>query len=811
MNVLWFEFMLSLRRLARRRTQNGLMFVTFAVSLTLALLSWSLFHTVHLSRPDFDPRGEYYVMGYEGSIAVDGNKSTREEWEAYVAGQTVFADVAGIIFYDSSSAKTPKGYERTLGAYLSSRALQIAGAQPLLGSLFVPADDVFHAPGKVLLSERLWNTGYNRDPNVMGQQIEISGDPYTIIGVLPASFRFPNDQDVWMSWGAAYNNWRYPARAALVKLKPGITKERAESDLRAIQLTMPAQSPSRVRGARAALLNFRDTYLLSDIRTSALILLALSLLFVAVSCANSANLMIVDFLGRRPEIAALMALGIPRASAIRSVCLQVGFIACASGAAALALLPVTGAWLFARIKVLNAPYWLTYHFSWGDVGVTLLLTGISAGVTMIAPIVYLLLMDSDMIIREHAYASKGSGRALWRRVLLTGQIGLLTVLGVSAALLVRSNRNVDETHWGYSAGRVFNGKISVDAIDYGKSNWAQGRLASLRQAFRGIRQRADTASAAYSDQSPGYSSGPYCTFATNPAALGNGLAEGEAYYARVSDQYFATLEVPFVAGMDFPVDPPDEGLPDAILTESLARRLWPHEDPLHHTLYVRENWMKVGDPPRQLTVRGIVRDFQASGPRARTNDAIFMPFRKKDGANTTVHIFVRDQAGMPSAKSLSDAVHQTEMRASLYFPSTLKRQIDLTLSSVRMTADLTMLFAMAAVLLCAIGVYSLTVAQVLQSSREFGIRMALGAEPRRLWRDFTRGHLLTVLAGVGLGLAGASQLVRVLNALLYGVDPRSVPTYLGVALAILGVAALACIPSLFRLKRINPADCLRSL
>ncbi len=91
MNVLWFEFMLSLRRLARRRTQNGLMFVTFAVSLTLALLSWSLFHTVHLSRPDFDPRGEYYVMGYEGSIAVDGNKSTREEWEAYVAGQTVFA------------------------------------------------------------------------------------------------------------------------------------------------------------------------------------------------------------------------------------------------------------------------------------------------------------------------------------------------------------------------------------------------------------------------------------------------------------------------------------------------------------------------------------------------------------------------------------------------------------------------------------------------------------------------------------------------------------------------------------------------
>jgi ABC-type antimicrobial peptide transport system permease subunit len=160
---------------------------------------------------------------------------------------------------------------------------------------------------------------------------------------------------------------------------------------------------------------------------------------------------------------------------------------------------------------------------------------------------------------------------------------------------------------------------------------------------------------------------------------------------------------------------------------------------------------------------------------------------------------------------MSDAVHRAEIRASLYFPSTIKRQIDLMLSSVRMTADLTTLFAMAAVLLCAIGVYSLTVAQVLQSSREFGIRMAIGAEPKRLWLDFTRGHMLTVVVGVALGLFGATQVVRALGSLLYGVDPYSVKTYVCVAVAILIVAALACIPSLNRLKRINPAECLRSL
>jgi ABC-type antimicrobial peptide transport system permease subunit len=166
---------------------------------------------------------------------------------------------------------------------------------------------------------------------------------------------------------------------------------------------------------------------------------------------------------------------------------------------------------------------------------------------------------------------------------------------------------------------------------------------------------------------------------------------------------------------------------------------------------------------------------------------------------------------VPSFRAVNDAVHRADSRLAVYYMATVKQQIDLQLSSLRMTTDLTALFSGAAVFLCVIGVYSLTVAQVLQSSREFGIRMALGAESGRLWRDFTRGHLVTALIGVALGLVGASQAVRVLGALLYGVDPHSAATYLVVALTILLVAALACIPSLFRLKRINPADCLRSL
>ena len=663
----------------------------------------------------------------------------------------------------------------------------------------------------MLISERVWHDSYASDPAIVGKAIELSGNQATIVGVMPASYRFPNDQDVWISFGALNDNLFVPMRAALVKLKPGISRERAERDLQSILTTLPADATARVRGLRPALVPYREFFLVSDVRVSSLILFALALLFLAVSCANAANLMVIDFLGRRPEIASSLALGIPRAAAIRSVCFQVGVTALGAVAVALAVLPVAGPLLFERIKTINGPYWMTFHFSLRDVAMAFGLAGISALVTLIVPIGYLLLANPEEVIRNQASASRGSARTLWRRLLLIGQVALLTVLGVSAALLVRSNRNVGESHWGFDGNRVFSASVSTLAIHFPKGGDWVGRLAAYRKVIEELRRRPETAAVAYVDHAPGFSSGPYCSYATDPPALVGAAGMGEAFYADASEGYFDVLGVPLIAGADFPEQAPESGLLYAIINASLANKLWPGQDPLNRTLFVRYPDLPKEDPPTQLIVHGVVQDFQACGPRARSNDAIFAPYLKRRSVWSTATFYVRDRAGTPTFQSINDTVHRADARLAVYFPTTLRQQLDLMLNSVRMTSDLTALFAGAAVLLCAIGVYSLTVAQVLQSSREFGIRMALGAEPKRLWRDFTRGHLLAALAGVALGLVGSWQVVRVLGALLYGVDPHSVPTYAGVALAILVVAALACIPSLFRLKHINPADCLRSL
>ena len=442
----------------------------------------------------------------------------------------------------------------------------------------------------------------------------------------------------------------------------------------------------------------------------------------------------------------------------------------------------------------------------------------SAAVTVVAPIIYLWWVDPDQVIREHAYSNRGSGRALWRRLLLTGQIALLTVLGVSAGLLVRSSYHVGESRWGYPAGRIFMGKMTNYFINAREANYRPRRLAMHRRGLEEVERRGATAAAAFIDNPPGYSQGPFCTYALDPGAFVQHAELGEAYFTQATENYFEVLKVPFVAGKMYPRKNPADGPVYCVINESLAAKLWPGQDALQRVVYTRYPFMKETDPAVRLIVCGVVRDFQATGPTAKTNDAIFTPFAEEDVVSGGRPIFsqgvflvVRDQGGVPDFRSLTDAVHRADSRITLYFPSTIKGQIDLMLSSMRMTKDLTTVFAAAAVLLCAIGVYSLSVAQVLQSSREFGIRMALGAEPQRLWRDFSKGHLLATLIGVGLGLVGASQVVRVLGSLLYGVNPYSPSTYVIVAAAILLVATLACIPSLFRLKRINPADCLRSL
>lgn len=807
-----FEFRLTLRRLFRRRAQNLLLLGTFAVSIILACVSWSLFHTTFLGQPDFDPEGRIYVLAYQGDAPAGALSLSLAEVEAFERGCDALSDFSPVCLYYSSFVHTPRGAERLFAAGISSRAMNLVHARPLLGRPFVAEEDIHGSARRVILSERLWENSFGRDPRIVGRPfVFASGGTATIVGVMPRTFRFPNDQDFWFSYGSAFDNPKYPIRQVLVTLKPGVTVAQAEIQLNAVLARFPAESPVRKLSLRAALVPFQDYYLNASSQVSARVLFALSLVFVLVSCANAANLMLLDFLGRRAEVAATLALGIPRSAAIRSLCFQVGTIALGAAVLSLAILPFAGPLLYERTRVINTPYWLTYHFTASDAWMAVGLAALSALVTVIAPIAYLLWADSDRVIREHSSASRGAGRAAWRRSLLLAQIALLTVLGVSAGVLLHTSYEMGARRWGYPAESIFMGKISVAALTTnGGDDAAVCRTGELK-ALREIEARPDTVAAALADESPGYSHKPNCAYATDPGNLSDLGSANRAFFSSVTENFFLALDVPFVAGETFSQVIPDEGPLPAVINESLAARLWPGKDPLGRTLFIRVGVKRDSDAPQPVVIRGVVRDFQASGPFGLTNDCLFVPFRPKEGMGNSLFVYVRDRVGLPSERSITDAVHRSDPRASLYFPSTVAAQINLTLSPLNTSRDLTTVFLIAAALLCAVGIYSLTVTQVMQSTREFGIRMALGGEAWRLWRRFTRSHLAIVLAGIGAGLLISIYVVRAAGSLLYGVSPFHAGVLGSVAGGILLIAALACLPSLGRLKRINPADCLRSL
>ena len=808
MHTLLYEFLLSLRRLWRRRVQSGLMLATFTISIALSLVSWSLFHTIFLQNPEFDPDGQLYRVALTGGFAKDRLVgSTREDFEAWRAQETVFSDFVAVMLYNSTFVTTDNGLERLLSANVSVASLRLVGAKPLLGRLFTLNEDKLGCAPVLMLSEKTWRNRFSADPNIIGRAVKVDGVAATVVGVMPAEFRFPNDQEMWepMGFSPFEKNPQQPLFDAIGRLKPGISPGRAAEDLQQITERRGKDTLSARFSLHAVVVPFREYYLASDMHMSAFVLFALALVFVLVSCANAANLAMIDFFGRTSEIASTLALGIPRGAAIRGLCFQLLVTAALAAFLGFEILLTAAPYVHSAMARITTPYWLLFSLQWHHFAMAAALAFVSAGVALIVPLGYLLLVSPEQIIRDGSGSSRGTGREVWRRVLMIGQIALLTVLAVSAGLLLRSNRHLTPEHWGFDGNKTFASKTAVKDVDFPTPEL---RLAVHQRLLDEIERIPGVAAAAIMTNPVGFSGPPGISYGRTADAVSDGRAEGSVVWSVVTPHIFTLFNTPFLEGETFPPNEKPGGPSYVVINSSLAMRIWPGQQAVGRELFLRFA-QNTKQTPFQVIVRGVVRDFQAAGPKAPVNDFIYGSV--KGGMQNSTFLYARGELAPPSLDDIHRAVRNVDPRLAIYFPTTVQKVIDIELSPVRLTTQLTSVYALAAVLLCAVGVYSITVSQILQRNREFGIRLALGIAPRPLWIRFARGHLATAGIGVLLGLVGAAAVARVMQSLLFGVAARDPATFVLVALTILFVSGLACIPSFFRLQRINPAECLRSL
>lgn len=805
MSVLIYEIRLALTRLWRRRAQSLLTLATFSISISLALLGWSLFHTIYLKNPAYDAKGELYRIG------VTGKGANGQVWpvsltlfDGWASQQTVFSDFTPVALYQSIFVETNGGTERLLSANISAEALRMTHAQPLMGRLFTPDEDQLGCARVVMLSEKTWRNKFGSAPDIIGRQIKVDSEPTTVVGIMPTSYRFPNEQEMWQP------NGNHPFATSrdrssfdiLGRLKPGITPARALADLQQILDSAADQFPQiKQYEIKPVVRPLREYYLLPEMWQSSLILFSLALVFIIVGCANAANLVMIDFFGRTAETGSLLALGIPRGSAIRTLCLQLFTLAFIAAAIAYTVLLAAAPAVHSAMARVVTPYWLLFTPEWHQPLMAVALALISVLFAVIVPVVYLLLVHPEKLIREGAGANRGSGRGLWRRGLMIGQIALLVVLGICAGLLYRSTQHVGSQNWGYDATKIFRSKTAMKAVDFPTP---EIRLQKHLEFIAELERTPGIVATGMMGRPTGFSGETDERVAAEADALKDGAGGLPAYVSQITPGIPAVFGARYLEGEPLPENQAASDMTMyAVINASLAHKLWPDQSAVGRSLFLK--WPNPNAPLMTLVIRGVVSDYQANGPKSVVNDFVFFSYRRV--FHMAGFLFARGETTLPTLPTVRAAADRVDPRLILYFAGSSEATLAIELSSVHLTTRLALVYAAAALFLCAIGVYSITVAQVVQRSREFGIRLALGIEPRALWQRFTRG------AGVGVvgGIIATFGVVRVVQTLLFGVSAHDPLIFLGVAILILVVSFLSCIPSFFRLRRINPADCLRSL
>jgi putative ABC transport system permease protein len=701
--------------------------------------------------------------------------------------------------------------DRVLTGVVSSNFFDVLGVQPLLGRMFVDTDDDLGAEAVLLLSYPYWQQRFGGDPGIVGTVFEMNDQPHTVIGVLPPIPQYPRDNDVYMPTSACPFRARGEARmhedrtafrgmTAFGRLQPGATVEQFGTDLATVAGGFQRDFPDVYQSdsGYTAVTTPLDDELTSNARPMLLILLGTTGLVLLIACANVANLTLARMLGRERELALRSALGAGRGRILMQLLTETTLLAVAGGGLGL-LLAWAGLDLLTSFAGLLTPRTSQIGLDGWVLAFTL---GLSIATGLAFGIVPALSARANVAtaLKEGGAQTTDSGGAHWFRNLLTvAQVAVSFMLLIGAGLLLSSFYKLQQVDPGFNPENVLTAEVFP--------NWSKYRTPeSRRQLFTGVLDRIESR--------PGVLSAAAASAVPldgQPAQQQAFEIEGRRYEdpdlrpeleVRVaSPSYFETIGVALRAGRVFTNLDDEEGLGVAVISRSLAQRHWPDSDPLDRrvTLNGGQDW---------LTIVGVVGDVRHGGLDSDPTDVLYRPFLQVAGAT---RILVRARMDPLSlATEVRQAVHAVDADQPVESFSTLAQARSDTLETRRLTMILLAIFAGLALLITVTGIAGVIATSVGQRTREFGVRLALGAAPASLLLMVMRQGLTMVLVGLVLGLAGAVALSRVLASLLFNTTPTDPSTFAVVSLVLLLAAVAACFLPARRTMRVDPMTALRA-
>jgi predicted permease len=718
--------------------------------------------------------------------------------------QQVFSDLA----FSVGNAFTLTGRgdaEQLIGIHASASLLPALGLEPVLGRNFSAEEDRPGGERVTLVSHRLWRQHFNLDPSILGQALTLNGVPYTIIGVLPdAASAFPlNPFQVWVPRPAEVsflapsqlNNGGFFFQA-VARLRPGVSLSQAREAMNTLATAYRAANPANVDAPS----HIEVVPLLEDAvgqqRQSYLLLFGAVGCVLLIACANIANLLLARFAGRRKEIAARVGLGASRFDVLRQLLTESMVVAIVGGAVGLLL----AQWALSAVITLGAdliPRVLEIRLDPVALAFAVLVT-LATGVAIgLLPAVQAARVNVNETLKEASRGSTGGGQRL-RAGLLVAEVSLSLVLLIAAGLLLTSFARLQRVQPGFEAEGVFTAQVVLPAQRYDRD-----KLVPFYERFY---QRLATlpgiTSAALTDRVPltgGQTPAPVAVVGRPVPPLSE---RPNANRHLVSPKYFSTLAIPIRAGRDFDERDSSRVAHVVIVNETFARRYFPGEDPIGQTLITG-----MGQLPSQII--GVVADVRSTNLNTPPETDYFLPALQRP--ETFTNILVRT-AVSPAAMTpvVREALRAVDPDLPLLQPQALETRIAQTVADRKLALMLLASFAMLAMLLASLGVYSVMAHLVAFRTSEIGIRMALGASPGAVMRMVLgHGRRLT-LVGIAIGIAGALVVSRLMQQSLFEVNPADPLVYIAVATVLLIAAECASWFPARRATRIDPVIALRS-
>lgn len=694
--------------------------------------------------------------------------------------------------------------QRVAAARISANLVPMLGVNPALGRTFLPEEE---KPGKnkvVLLSDALWQKQFGGDRSIVNQTIQLNGDSYTVVGVMPRGFQFTVARELWVPF--VIDPQKEPWRAdrtnrnlsVFGRLKPGVTVGQANSDMEILAQRLEQQFPKSNTGWRVRLNTFYEWIVPKEVRKSIVALFVAVSLLLLIACVNVANLLLANATTRQQEMAMRAALGASPARLVRQLMIESLLLAGLGGILGLGL-AFWATRLIASAKGLNIARLSESGIDGSVVGFTLLVTMLTALIFGLAPAWWASRVNLTDKLKEGSRSDGGRMPHRLRSALVVAEVTMAVAVLVGAGLLVSMLSRLRAAPLGLTPDNVFTMQISLPGSKYGQKQRIDF-FNHLLERFRAVPGVVDAAAI----EQPPTTINPWNTeimLEGVDAATNTTRSSAEAH--AVTPRYFQTMGIPLLEGQDFATPYRADQPLELIVSETFAHRYWPNESAVGKRF-------RAGPNNPFGTIVGVVGDVRTLNSQQSPSPAFYFPYGYIGMPGLVV--MVRTSAQPENfATPLRAEVRQMDGEQPVYNMRTMNEIIATATAQQRFQAVLSSLFAVVALLLVAIGIYSVVAYMVKQRRREIGVRMAVGASTRNILRMVILQGMRNVLIGLVLGLALSFVLTRSIGSSIFDLTTVSaVRIYVMVGLLLTAVALVACFLPAWRATKIDPSRALRS-